>query len=149
MGKNRAKLLLTDDDVMKLLRTAIAIAGSQRAWATVSDVDRPAIGSAECRSIVATSTCFSNLGQVWSVWNYMARPFACPPKGRSTTTGSCFLLSNRGSRRMFPISHTSYLGRMGEGGRNKISVNLRSLSGVRDRPAIVARASAGLQPAVF
>jgi hypothetical protein len=40
---NRAKLLLTDDDVMKLLRTAIATAGSQRAWATASGVDRPII----------------------------------------------------------------------------------------------------------
>jgi hypothetical protein len=43
MGKNRAKPLLTDNDVMKLLRTAIATTGSQRAWAMASGVDRPVI----------------------------------------------------------------------------------------------------------
>jgi hypothetical protein len=43
MGTNGTELLLSDDDVMKLLRTEIAKAGSQSAWAKVSGISRPSI----------------------------------------------------------------------------------------------------------
>jgi hypothetical protein len=43
MGSNRDEQLLTDDDAMKLLRTEIAGAGSQSAWANASGISRATI----------------------------------------------------------------------------------------------------------
>jgi DNA-binding XRE family transcriptional regulator len=43
MGTSRAKRLLTDADVLKLVRAEITKAGSQKAWAKASGISRQTI----------------------------------------------------------------------------------------------------------